>query len=296
VARQRVNAPSLTPKGRFPVQANPTAILVENLEPLAKITRDIRQAASVLTHTEARYLVDTYYQVQDFRIASAAQVRSLTTAEEPSAFVNWTEVTMAYVESQIKSALDRYTDQHPVGVWSKSIVGIGPVIAAGLLAHIDIRKAPTVGHIWRFAGLDPTVVWRKGEKRPWNADLKVICWKAGESFVKFQNHENDTYGKVYVERKQLEIERNERGDFAETASRILTEKKFRSDTSAKTAYEAGRLPDGHIHARAKRYAVKLFLSHWHHVAHVVEYGTDPPKPYIIEHGGHTHFLAPPNWP
>jgi hypothetical protein len=44
-----------------------------------------------------------------------------------------------------------------------------------LLARIDIVKAPTAGHIWRYAGLDPTVRWNKGEKRPWNAGLKVLC-------------------------------------------------------------------------------------------------------------------------
>src|SRR5581483_161544 len=33
--------------------------------------------------------------------------------------------------------------------------------------HIDIEKAPTAGHIWRFAGLDPTLRWlgREGAKQ-----------------------------------------------------------------------------------------------------------------------------------
>lgn len=265
-------------------------------QPIERISRDIRNAATLVTPDEARYLVDTYYQVQDFRIASAAQVRSLTASGEPSAFVGWTQATMEYIESQIKNGLDKYTDSTVVGRWAKSITGIGPVIAAGLLAHIDITKAPTVGHIWRFAGLDPTQTWDKGQKRPWNADLKVLCWKAGESFVKVSNNDNDVYGHIYAERKALEIERNERGDFAEQAARILGEKNFRGDTVAKAAYQQGKLPPGHIHARAKRYAVKLFLAHLHHVMYETEYGTPPPKPYIIEHGGHIHYIAPPNWP
>ena len=270
--------------------------VVETLPPLERISRDIRRAAVELTDTEARYLVDTYYQVQEFRIASAAQSRSLTDAGEPAAFVTWTQVTLEYVESQIKHALDRYTDNHIVGRWSKSIVGIGPVIAAGLLAHIDITRAPTAGHIWAYAGLDPTKTWERGQKRPWNAKLKVLCWHAGESFVRFHNHPRDVYGHVYAERKALEVERNERGDFRDQAAQILKDKTFRGETVAKAAYEAGRLPDAHIHARAKRYAVKLYLAHWHHVAYETHYGELPPKPYIIEHGGHTHYLAPPNWP
>jgi len=67
------------------------------------------------------------------------------------------------MENQIKRSLDKFTDHHPVGKWMKSIHGIGPVIAAGMLAHIDIEKAPTAGHIWRYAGLDPTVVWLSKE-------------------------------------------------------------------------------------------------------------------------------------
>ena len=48
-------------------------------------------------------------------------------------------------------------------------------------------------------------------KRPWNADLKLICWKAGESFVKTSNHPSDIYGHIYAERKLWEIQQNENG-------------------------------------------------------------------------------------
>lgn len=171
------------------------------------------------------------------------------------------------------------------------------MIAAGLLAHIDITKAPTVGHIWRFAGLDPTVTWAKGQKRPWNASLKVLAWKIGESFVKVSGHDSDFYGHLYLERKAREQAKNEAGAYAEQAAAMLTKKRFRDETGAKKAYESGKLPPGHIHARAKRWAVKLFLSHWHHVAYESHYGTLPPKPYILTiEGGHAHRIDVPNWP
>ena len=263
---------------------------------LAKLSEDLKKAARELTASQARYTVDVYYQVQQFRIESANQLRMAEAGAEPTDFLRWIAALMRRLEGTIKGALDEYTDTTVPSRWAKSITGIGPVIAAGLAAHIDIRRAETAGALWRFAGLDPTVKWEKKEKRPWNAALKTLTWKIGESFVKTQNLDGDVYGKVYAERKQVEIARNEAGTFAETAARILTEKTFRRDTTAKTAYTAGRLPDGHIHARAKRYAVKLFLSHYHHVAYESEFGRVPPKPYVIEHGGHTHFLAPPNWP
>jgi len=47
--------------------------------------------------------------------------------------------------------------------------------------------------------------------------------------------------------------------------------------------------------RAKRYAVKMFLSHYQHVGHVLLHGTPPPAPYIIAHGEHAHYIPPPNF-
>ena len=45
--------------------------------------------------------------------------------------------------------------------------------------------------------------------------------------------------------------------------------------------------------RAKRYAVKLFLSHWFEEAYRTHYGTEPPKPYPIARLGHAHQVGGP---
>jgi hypothetical protein len=272
-----------------------TQIATPPLEAVTRLTKDLNQAAVGLTIPEVRYLVDAYYKHQDDRKAAANQAAALGRSGEPHDVINWLAQQNEHLEGQVKRALTTWCAQQPICQWSMSIVGIGPVISAGLAAHIDIRKAPTAGHIWRFAGLDPTVSWGKGEKRPWNAALKVLCWKIGESFVKVSNNPADVYGKVYVSRKEDEAGRNERGEYAEIAAGILTAKKIGKETDAYKAYSQGKLPPGHIHARAKRYAVKLFLSHFHHVAYEITFDTPPPKPYIIQHGGHVHFMAPPNW-
>ena len=110
----------------------PTPVTIAQ-DAVAKLSRDLRNAAKTMGLREARYFVGAYYDLQDYRIAAV---------------------------------LDKWSAAQPMGEWSRAIVGIGPVIASGLMAHIDITKAPTVGHIWRYAGLDPTVKWSKGEKRP----------------------------------------------------------------------------------------------------------------------------------
>lgn len=273
------------------------------VEPLRRLHRDLVAAHATLTSHEARFLVDAYYAQQDNRKRANSQVKSLERSGEPHEVIQWVLNSSKMIEKAIKRTLDPWTLRFPEGQWARGIRGIGPVLTAGLLAHIDINKAPTVGHIWRFAGLDPTDLWQKGEARPWNADLKTLCWKVGESFVKVCNRDDDVYGKIYIARKALEISRNERHEFADQAAAILKAKNFFRDTTAKAAYEQGLLPDGHIHARAKRYAVKIFLSHLHHVMYEVAFNTPPPKPYILthpevdpRHAQHVHFLSPPYWP
>lgn len=264
-----------------------------NLEPIMKLSKDLKKASKNLTDLEARYLVDTYYQVQEFRKATSNQIRSMQESEEPTEVINWLLDNLESLENQIKRALDTYTKSHPVGEWLQSITGIGPVIAAGLLAHIDIKKAPTAGHIWSFAGLNPNAKWEKGQLRPWNARLKTLCWKIGQSFVKVSNNPNDVYGKIYKERKEYEVMKNEAGDYKEQAESILKSKNIGKTTDAYKAYSQGKLPPAHIQQRAERYAVKIFLSHLHEFWYEQHYGEKPPKPFAIEILGHAHQIPRP---
>jgi len=269
---------------------------LDDLEPIKRLNRDLKKAAATLTATEARFLVDAYYQMQRDRIRAAHQARTLEEAGEPNQLLGWLFDNTAVLERNIKSALGTYSQNNPVGKWAESIIGIGPVISAGLLAHIDITKAPTVGHIWRFAGLDPTVQWKEGQKRPWNGALKRLCWIIGESFTKQQAHKDDFYGKIYVQRKVQEEAKNANHDFSDQAATALTTKNWKRDTQTKAAYEQGLLPQARIHLRAQRYATKLFLAHWHAVAYRYHYSALPPKPYVLAHLGHVHEILVPNYP
>lgn len=324
-----------------------------DMKPLMAISKDLREAAKNLRQDEVRFLVDTYYAIQKNRVAAGNQVKALSINGEPNEFVNWLSKQMHGLEKRVKAVLDVYTEQYPLGRWCKSIRGIGPVLTAALMAYINIEKAPTAGHIWRYAGLDPTTKWLGSEeaarivqqilgkttgeitdadiiavattvkrsydglialwptdkdgalkpktatnliaalsKRPWNARLKVVCWKIGESFVKVKSYPDDVYGKIYEQRKQYETEKNERGEYAQQAAEHL--KRVGKNTASYQWYKQGKLPPGHIHERAKRYAVKLFLSHYHYVAYRLHYNEEPPKPYAIAHLGHADFILPPN--
>lgn len=265
-------------------------------EPIKRLSRDLRKAAGGsgggpgLSTDEARFLVDAYYTMQENRKRSDNQVRALNERIEPHSILIWLANNSRLLENQIKAALDHYSNAQEVGIWARSVKGIGPVITAGLLAHIDITQAPTAGHIWRYAGLDPTVRWEKGQKRPWNASLKTLCWKIGESFVKVSGDDEAFYAQFYVKRKKAEITKNDAGEFAEQAKEKLARFKIGKTTDAYKHYSAGRLPPAHIHARAKRYAVKLFLSHLHEKMYEAHFKEAPPLPYPIAILGHAHKI------
>ena len=293
----------------------------EYFEPIKRLSKDLRAAAKSLTIDEVRYLVDLYYQIQKIRIQAGGEIRAMSESTEPIEILDWVFVNQQRIERAIFSALDVYTKNESTGMgeWAREICGIGPVLSSGLLAHINLEpwrcaksiagkaKKPcqpeeactpeckliivhTAGHIWRFAGLDPSSIWEAGKKRPWNADLKVICWKIGQSFMKVQANPKDVYGKLYAKRKALEQERNEQKLFADQAKNILASKRFRKTTEAYKHYSVGKLPPAHIDARARRYAVKIFLSHWHAEAYRRKFFKEPPLPYPIAHLGHAHLI------
>lgn len=296
-------------------------------EQVIKMSRDIKKATSTMGKDEARFLVDSYYQMQENRIRAAGQIRSITDGEEPHQTLTWLFEQNKTLESQLKGALNVFVNSDSVGEWMTSIVGIGPVIAAGMLAHIDIEKAPTAGHIWNFAGLNPNQKWGKGQRRPWNAQLKTLCWKLGESFVKVQNNEADVYGTLYAERKELLWQKNINGELSHNAVQALEAKKIGKDTTAykfysglikrdyvmekiqsgdsfppsipKTALgekvDTQMLPPAHINARAKRYAVKMFISHLQEVWYTMHYGKAPSSPYAIAILEHAHKVEVPNF-
>jgi hypothetical protein len=297
------------------------------LTPVARLTRDIREAALTLGDAEARFLVDAYYIIQDDRKRAFAQERALENTQpkpEPNAVIHWLADQSSTLENQIKNALDIYTTAHMMGSWMRSVYGIGPVISAGLLAHIymgdwcavchghspeecEVRQndkklklpphvyeptfsCPTVGHIWQYAGIagEDQKPWEKGTKRPFNAGLKTLQWKLGQSFMKFSNQPECIYGRHYREQKAKYIAKNEADGYRDRA--LERAQHVGKATEAYKHYSIGKLPPGHIDAMARRWAVKLFLAHLHGQWYQQIHGKPPPLPYPIAILGHAHKI------
>jgi hypothetical protein len=355
---------------------------------LEHLSKDQIEASALLDPAEVRFLVDAYYAVfQRPRIRFNNQIKAIERARnnEPHTVLDWLKKGSEIMENQIKVALLGYTKSKDLGQYLRSIYGIGPVIAAGLLAHID-WTVPTVGHVWRYAGLDPSCEWLSRErvdellqveatenftelverccaktnrksayyyasvrtqgekptrvnfiawltKRPWNASVKTMAWKAGQSFIKLQNKPKDMYGKFYVMRKISEVANNDQGRYADQAEvkkgkvgkstdawpwyagcypagttaaymaladvfakeQLIAERaRLLHDRKVKPGQGCQMLPPLHISARAQRWMTKLFLSHVHFVGHWLATGNLAPSPYPVEHMGHVHIIPPFN--
>lgn len=349
---------------------------------IQKAESDVREAVKTMSREEARYLVDAYYEMQKGRIRNFNQLDSIQRGVDagPNRALAWIGMNAQTMEKLIVKMLQTFAESHEMGQWALSVHGIGPVIAAALVAYLDPDR-PTAGHIWSFCGLNPNSKWlgragaerwvgeqgdiplealidravadhhvrrdtlvqyatknADGEKveltrsgitkalarRPWNAAMKTLCFKIGDSFIKVSNSDKDVYGKLFRERKAKEEAKNENGDYAKNAAEVLARTpshaqkawyagcytaaasrqiraesdqkkraKLERDLKGKPGSGVPMLPPGHILSRCRRYAVKQFLADWHNAAYRATHdGQAPPLPYPIAILGHAHYRQP----
>ena len=334
------------------------------LDPFQRLDKDTaRSTVGEMSREEVRSIVDIFYTLQENRIRTGNQFDALEKADKRRAVIDWFFAYFDATEKNMQRVLKEYAQSQPIGRWAMSIHGIAETLAAGLLAHIDIGKAQTVGSIWRFAGLDPSIVrlsreaadqivkdgisgktptyeegakiagalnrrpesvWKQGieqpkknakpeakvsktvgtvtkkslaaglARRPYNQDLKVLTYKISDQLCsKHAKSEKAFYGPLYFQRLAYEMGKNEAGDYAGQAKAKLT--KVGKATKSYAAYKEGVLGEQEIKNRAKRWTVKLFLAHYHHVAYNLEFGKNPPNPYAFDILGHSKIIGPPNW-
>ena len=274
----------------------------------------------VTSRSEVTSLVSQYYDIQAFRIAGGNrqfQLDNSGTSVAANNNNNPKNISFAYVNAGFKEIegiivkwLKDYVEHDKMGQWLIATKGIGPVLAAGLLSYIDISKCQTAGSIWRYAGWEGHRAPRKkGVKLDYNPKFRVLCWKCGESFQKLSGTKKDKdgntiyengkpvyksyYGGLYAEKLKFYIDKNEAGGFAEAAKLALEEKNIQN-VKTRATYESGKLPMAHMIAMAKRYAVKIFLSHLFEVWYEYENGVKPPRPFVEVHLGHVHIMEAPN--
>ena len=143
-------------------------------EGLSKQLKKEIKSATDLGRAEMKHLVDNFYQVQEKRIVLQAQIRSvrqeadgLSTATFGD-ILEWQLLTQKIQEKGIKDALECMVKNNEVGNWLMSIKGIGPVLAAGILAYFDVTNIHYAPHFMSYAGLNDN-------NRPWLGKEKATA-------------------------------------------------------------------------------------------------------------------------
>lgn len=258
-----------------------------------RLSAQEKEDIAALGPKDVRGLVYAFYAHQRQRIRLDAQIREVEKAGGNPAALRPPRADFALMESRLISRLGQWAIGRPGGEWSRSVWGVGPIISAGLAAHIDVSKTPTAGGVWRFAGLDPTLTWGKGEVRPYNANLKVLLWKLAGGWVRGGTNPKNFGGQLYRQRKAFEVARDEAGGNAAAAAASL-ERRTVKDKELKELLQSGHLPAGQLDLRARRWAEKLFLAAYHEQVRG-ELGLPVPLPYALTLPGHAHRITPDDW-
>ena len=263
-----------------------------------KVTPELKREMGSMSPQEARYLFDMFTNSQDDRIAAGQRVRELEKAGRPSTYTQFLHDGYASMENSMQALLSAYVESQPIGRWMTSIVAVGPITAASILARVDIDKAIYAGNIWSYAGYNPNMVWEKGMKRPFNPNFKFNLINVGRSFKYRKDPKfKSLYADLINKRKRAEVNLNLSGEYRLIAERharetpetnrdtvryaylsgMYNKEFYLNEDERGAAFRAGKiptepmpgafpmLPPAHIDQRANRYAIKIFISHVHHI-------------------------------
>lgn len=143
---------------------------VEAYEAL-KLSKDIKTkilSVHSISRAEIRTLVNIFYQMQKIRIALREQIRSIEQGKSNGgenkevniAVLDFILTNATVLENNIKTSLELFVQSTEEGRWLLAIKGIGPVLAAGLLGHLDVTDKDYATQFINFAGLNDN-------NRPW---------------------------------------------------------------------------------------------------------------------------------
>lgn len=282
------------------------------MEKSRELRKQLTKGVLTLGDEGAKLVADTYYYIQKGRIAAEAKGRILKDIIGSSEFYDAVAAELGALEQSLQSAMGRYVASYPWGQWALSVPGIGPVTATMLCAYVDPVRFPNPSKVWRAAGLDPSATDYKYSRR-----MKAMAYYIGEAFVRASN---SPYRELFNIRKRKEWGKNLSGQNAERALEIASRWKDKNapsylwlsgqvDLDYAKEVAAGlhqgetkpkvnpdnsvpMLPPAHIHARARRWIAKLFIAHFWEVRYYYLFNEVPPKPYAVQHQGHTDYIPP----
>jgi hypothetical protein len=161
------------------------------------------------------------------------------------------------LEHDAERSVTRALRAHPLGLWVKTVRGIGEKQGGRLIAAIgdpyarpdlllldgtwDPARPRTVSELWAYCGLKPGQKRKRGERANWSATAKMRAWNVAGSMLKAGNRD------VYDKRK------------ARTEGALHEGECVRCGPKGKLAQPGSPWSKAHRHADALRVASKEIL-------------------------------------
>ena len=217
-------------------------------------------------------VVQNFYDWQRMRIAVSNR---LSKAAKGEIYLTAYDVKMnektiedlKALEHEAELRVRRVVREHPMWPWLKAIKGISEVLAGAMLSQFDINKAPRPSNFWSFAGL--SVKDGRAPKREagceqadgrkglaYNSWLRtIIVGRVGPSFLKAKNEKYVPIYEGYKHRLQsmpcsLPLDQHKKSGIAEW---------FPSGSKGRKPKDGDFCTKGHMHNKAIRYMVKMFI-------------------------------------
>lgn len=258
-------------------------------------------------YEELRWLTDVYTQIQKLRIANSNRVQAASKGldtNSPDPFVAGLVDKLEALEKDTFNQMKRVVKHHPAWLWLNQVKGMGPTLSTKILGLIgDVEKFDTVSKLWSFSGYGIKNGERqrpvKGERLSYNRRLKTAVYLAGDSFIKSRSPYRDLYDSSknrYRHTKQetplctaigcipQELPDRETPPGKKDWDELI--RAVNKEAGTETAWS-----DGHVDNAARRYMVKIFLSHLWEVWREAE-GLPVRPHYAEEYLGHTTRLDP----
>lgn len=234
-----------------------------------------------LTAPEIRRVVRLRDQIQKARIGCSNRIWSIKNKRAEGDIDFW-ELMLGRVkpwEEETNAYLRNIVEGYAVwSRWGKYVKGMGLISLGIIIGEIDIRKAHSISALWRFSGYGVINGERQrrlpAEKSDYNGRLRTMIYRQAQGLLRA----GGCYADLYQRFKEEEIRRAQ-----ERGLKIVPSKKGK-------ALKDDEMAALHVHLRALRRMIKIWLSHLWLVWREAE-GLPLSKPYAIDRLGHADFIG-----
>lgn len=231
-------------------------------------------------------LVGAALTIEKLRVASEVRQTHLVRQGRQDPETDELHRRLKDLEDFVDGRVSYLIQSHPAYPWFSEVKGVGRENIAKVVALIDIQKANTISSLWKFAGLSveggvAPKPHKGGGKLEFSSQLRSMCWRLSLSLLRAKGKFYD----YYLKEKDKYYQKYENQQIKIVPATSLPKK------DGKRYEPEGMMAEGHVHNRAMRKMVKLFLACLWLVWREAE-GLPVTKPYAIERLGHNSYIDP----